>query len=111
MILGIAFLLMVSLILSAEITALGKWSAPLFAEWEFVARAATFVVGFAMTTGVFAMIYRLVPRVHVRRHDVWVGAAMTALLFDIGRVLISLDIGESSVVSGFGAARELVPSI
>ncbi|MEO7115185.1 MAG: YihY/virulence factor BrkB family protein [Caldimonas sp.] len=108
MILGIAFLLMVSLVLGAVVAALGKWSGALFGGWEFLAQAMTFLLGFVMTTGVFAMIYKLLPRVDVRWHDVWIGAAVTSLLFNVGRFLIGLYIGKSGVASGFGAAGSII---
>jgi len=56
----------------------------------------------------FAMIYKLMPRAQVQWVDVWVGAVVTALLFSIGKHLIGLYIGKSSVASGFGAAGSLV---
>jgi membrane protein len=108
MILGIAFLLMVSLVLSAAISALGKWWDGLFGGWETVAQIVNFAIGFLMTAGVFAMIYKIMPRVQVRWHDVWLGAVVTALLFSIGKFLIGLYIGKSGVASGFGAAGSLV---
>lgn len=104
MILGIAFLLMVSLIVSALISALGKWWGGFFGHWEWLLQAVNFVFGFALTTSVFALIYKFIPRVHIRWHDVWLGAAVTALLFTVGRLLIGLYIGKSGVASGFGAA-------
>jgi membrane protein len=104
MILGVAFLLMVSLVLSAAISALGKWWGGAFGEWELLLQAVNLVVGYAMTTVVFALIYKVMPRVDVRWKDVWVGAAITALLFTIGRFLIGLYIGKSGIASGFGAA-------
>jgi hypothetical protein len=61
-----------------------------------------------MTAGVFAMIYKLMPRVQVRWHDVWLGAVVTSALFSIGKFLIGLYIGKSGVASGFGAAGSLV---
>ena len=100
MILGIAFLLMVSLVLGAAVSALGKWSGSLFGSAEIAAHIVTFILGFAMTTGVFAMIYKLLPRVDVRWHDVWIGAAVTSLLFNLGRFLIGLYIGKTGVASG-----------
>ena len=108
MILGIAFLLMVSLVMGAAISALGSWWGPLFGGWEFLAQAVTFVVGFVLPTGVFAMIYKLMPRVKVEWHDVWIGAAVTSLLFNVGRFLIGLYIGKSGVASSFGAAGSLI---
>jgi len=107
MILGIAFLLMVSLVFSAGISALGKWWSGAFGGWEVAAQAVNLLVGFGLTTLVFAMIYKFMPRVHVRWHDVWLGAAITALLFSLGRFLIGLYIGKTGVASGFGAAGSL----
>jgi len=104
MILGIAFLLIVSLVASAAIAALGRWWSAAFGEWELLLQAVNALVGFGLTTAVFAMIYKLMPRVDVRWHDVWLGAATTALLFTIGRMLIWLYIGKSGIASGFGAA-------
>jgi membrane protein len=107
MILGIAFLLMVSLVLSAAISALGKWWSGFFADWEVLLQVVNVLVGFGMTTVVFAMIYKIMPRVDVRWHDVWLGAATTSLLFNIGRFLIGLYIGKSGIASGFGAAGSI----
>jgi membrane protein len=108
MILALAFLLMVSLVVGAVIAALGKWWGPLFGGWEVLAQVVNLVVGFALTTAIFAIIYKMMPRVHVRWHDVWIGAIVTALLFTIGKFLIGLYIGKSGVASGFGAAASLV---
>ena len=108
MILGVAFLLAVSLVLSAGISALGKWWGGWFQGWELVAQVINAVVGFALTTAVFALIYKLIPRVKVGWGDVWVGAAVTALLFTVGRLLIGLYIGKTGVASGFGAAGSVV---
>lgn len=108
MILGIGFLLMVSLVLSAVLAAMGKWWGGIFGGWETLATAVNFFVSFALTTAVFAMIYKIMPRVKIDWRDVWIGAAVTALLFAIGKLLIGLYIGKSGVTSGFGAAGSLV---
>lgn len=108
MILGIGFLLMVSLIASAALSALGKWWAPLFGAWETLLQLVNMVVSFGLITTAFAMIYKFMPRVHIAWQDVWIGAAVTALLFTIGKFLIGLYIGKSGVTSGFGAAGSLV---
>jgi len=107
MILGIGFLLMVSLVASAAIAVLGKWWGPMFEGWTVLASAVDFIVSFGLMTVLFALIYKIMPRVHIRWHDVWIGAAATALLFDIGKFLIGLYIGRSSVTSTFGAAGSL----
>ena len=99
---------MVSLVIGAVISALGKWWGPLFGGWEVLAQAVNVVVGFGLTTVIFAMIYKIMPRVNVRWHDVWIGAVVTALLFTVGKFLIGLYIGKSGVASGFGAAGSLV---
>jgi membrane protein len=108
MILGLAFLLMVSLVLGAAISALGKWWGPAFGGWETLLQIVNLLVGFGLTTVVFAMIYKLMPRVKVQWHDVWLGALVTSLLFTVGKFLIGLYIGKSGVASGFGAAGSLI---
>ena len=99
MILGIAFLLMVSLVLSAALSSLGK---------GLGAHLADTVLSFALITLLFAMIYKVIPRLRIRWRDVWIGAAVTAALFVLGKLLIGLYIGNSSVASAFGAAGSLV---
>jgi len=108
MILAIGFLLIVSLIVSAALSALGRWWAPLFGAWEVLLQGLNFAVSFGLITVVFALIYKIIPRVDIQWHDVWIGAAVTSLLFSIGKLLIGLYIGKSSVASGFGAAGSLV---
>ncbi len=108
MILGIGFLLIVSLVLSAVLAALGKWMGPAFVGWESLLQVINFVIGFATITVLFAMIYKIMPRVTIAWRDVMLGAVVTALLFSIGKFLIGLYIGKSSVASGFGAAGSLV---
>lgn len=108
MILGIAFLLMVSLVFGAVVSALGKLWSGAFGEWALLAQLLDLGVGFAMTTGVFAMIYKIMPRVSVKWRDVWLGAIVTALLFTGGRFLIGMYIGRSNLASGFGAAGSLI---
>lgn len=108
MILGIGFILMVSLVFSAGLTAIGKWWSPLFDGWEVMANIINFLLSFALTTGMFALIYKVMPQVHIRWGEVWIGAAITALLFTAGKFLIGLYIVSSAVTSGFGAAGSLV---
>jgi membrane protein len=108
MILGVAFLLMVSLVLGAVISALGKWWGGVFGDWEVLAQVVNLAVGFLLTTVVFAMIYKLMPRVQVQWHDVLLGALVTAALFTIGKFLIGLYIGKSGIASGYGAAGSLI---
>jgi membrane protein len=108
MILALAFLLMVSLVLSAAISALGKWWGGVFGSWELTAQVVNAAVGLGLTTFVFALIYKFIPRVHVGWRDVWLGAGVTAALFTLGRLLIGLYIGKTGIASGFGAAGSVV---
>ena len=108
MILGIGFLLLVSLVLSAALSAVSKFWDSWFTNWEFALQAINFVVSFGIITGLFAMIYKLLPRCEIGWKDVWVGATVTSLLFAIGKLGIGLYLGKSGVASGFGAAGSLV---
>ena len=108
MILGIGFLLMVSLVVSAVLAALGRLWGPLFADWALLASVINALFSFVFTTTFFALIYKIMPRVNVDWADVWIGAFITALLFTVGKFLIGFYIGRSGVTSGFGAAGSLV---
>ncbi|MES2991849.1 MAG: YihY/virulence factor BrkB family protein [Pseudomonadota bacterium] len=107
LILGVAFLLMVSLVVGAGVAAFGRWWGSYFIGWEVLVQVINFVVGFAITTCGFALIYKFMPRVVVEWRDVWVGAIVTSMLFSLGRFLIGLYIGKSGVASGFGAAGSI----
>ena len=65
-------------------------------------------LSFLVITVVFAMIYKIMPRVRIDWKDVWIGAATTSLLFTVGKFLIGVYIGRSGIASGFGAAASLV---
>lgn len=108
MVLGIGFLLLVSLVLSAALSALGHYSSRWFPGWELLMQGVNFVIGFIVVTGLFAMIYKLLPRCDIAWSDVWVGATVTSLLFSVGKLLIGLYLGKSSAASSFGAAGSLV---
>ena len=108
LILGIGFLTMVSLLLSAALSALGKWWGSWFGHWLLLAEWLNQLIGLAMVTVMFAMIYKLMPRARVAWADVWLGAAVTALLFTAGKFLIGLYLGRSGLGSVFGAAGSLV---
>ena len=107
MIFAIGFLLLVSLAASAAFDAFAAWSTSALAGWEPLAHAANFVVGFVLTTVLFAMIYRFMPQATIEWRDVGIGALVTAFLFSIGKTLIGLYIGKSALASGFGAAGSL----
>jgi membrane protein len=108
LVLALAFLIVVSLVLGAALSALGKWWGPMFGEWGVVAQALNQAVSFGMLVLVFAAIYKFMPRARIEWRDVWVGAVVTAALFTIGKFLIGLYLGKSDVGSSFGAFGSLV---
>ncbi|SDK13067.1 membrane protein [Methylophilus rhizosphaerae] len=108
MIMGIGFLLMVSLIFSAGLSAMNKWWSPVFADWMLIASIVNVVFSFLLTTGMFAMIYKVMPRASIRWSEVWTGAAITAALFTVGKWLIGIYIGRSAISSSYGAAGSLL---
>lgn len=108
LVLGLGFLLMVSLVVSAALAALGKWWGGWFDGGDVFLEILNFAISFGIFTLLFAMIYKIMPRATIPWRDVWTGAGVTALLFTIGKVLIGLYLGKSSLASGFGAAGSLV---
>lgn len=108
MVLGVGFLLLVSLVISAALVALGNFFGGLLPMPEFVLTASTFVVSWAAVTVLFALIFRYVPGKKIAWKDVWLGAAVTALLFTVGKQLIGLYLGHVAVGSAYGAAGSLV---
>jgi membrane protein len=107
-ILGLAFLLMVSLVFGAVLSAMGRWWSGVLGPWEWVAQALNLGVGFLLTSAIFAMIYKLIPRASVQWKDVWIGALVTSALFSVGKYLIGVYLGVSGVASAYGAAGSLV---
>lgn len=108
MVLGIGFLLMVSLVVSAALSALGNWIGGWLTWAQVIMQVLNFVVSFAVITALFAMIYKILPSVDLDWDDVWIGAAATSLLFSIGKFLIGLYIGQTALASSFGAAGTFV---
>jgi membrane protein len=109
MVLGVAFVLLVSLLVSALISALQSlWNPSAGGGPEIILQTVNSAVSFIIVAALFALMFKLLPRVSVAWGDVLIGAAVTALLFEIGKFLIGLYIGKSSVVSGFGAAGTLI---
>ncbi len=107
LVVSIGFVLLVSLVISAMLAALGKLWSGFFDNFEWLLQIINFVVSFCVITVMFALMYKILPRVKIAWHDVWIGSAATALLFVIGKLLVGLYLGKSSVVSSFGAAGSL----
>jgi membrane protein len=107
MVLGVAFLLLVSLIVSAGLAAFGRWLSS-FADVEWLWQAVNFAVSLGMITLLFALVFKVIPDVKLRWRDVWMGAAVTAALFTLGKFLIGFYVGKAGVASPYGAAGSLV---
>jgi membrane protein len=108
MVLCVGFLLLISLLVSAALAAVDISMGHLLVLPGFVWQTADFVVSLVLITVLFAMIFKVLPNVRLRWGDVWIGAACTAFLFTIGKVLIGLYLGTSSVASTYGAAGSAV---
>ena len=108
MVLGTGFLLLVSLVISAALSAMNESLARLTAVSPAVLQLVHLITSFAVTTVMFAMIYKVLPDLRIAWTDVWLGAAATSLLFTIGKFLIGLYLGKSTVASTYGAAGSIV---
>jgi membrane protein len=107
-VLGTGFLLLVSLILSSALAAIGNWFSGLLPLPETVLHLLNFVLSFAVITGLFALIFKILPDAKVAWKDVWIGAVLTAGLFTVGKYALGLYLGKSNVASAYGAAGSLV---
>jgi len=108
MVLAVGFLLLVSLIVTALLTAFSQFIGSLIGGAALVSHLLDIVVSFVFVTLLFAMIYKFVPDVQIRWKDVWIGAALTSILFTVGKFLIGLYLGSSGVASAYGAAASLI---
>ena len=107
-VLGTGFLLLVSLVVSAVLSAAGKFFSAWLPAPEAVLHAVNLAVSFAVITVLFAMMFKFLPDARIDWNDVWIGAALTSLLFTIGKFLISLYLGKADIGSAFGAAGSFV---
>ncbi len=108
LVIGVGFLLLVSLLVSAALTALNHYLGGLFPEITVVWQGVNTLVSLAVVTALFAMIYQFLPDVDLKLRHVWVGALVTAGLFNIGKYLIGLYLGTSGVATTYGAAGSVV---
>lgn len=108
MVLGIGFLLLVSLAVTAFVTGLTQIIGSWFGGAAVLAHLLDLVVSLVLVTVLFAMIYKFLPDVRIQWRDVWIGAALTSILFTIGKYLIGLYLGTSGVGSTYGAAGSLI---
>ena len=107
-VLVIAFLLLVSLVISTMLVILGNYLRGLIPGFTYLWQFLNFIVSFSIVTLLFAMIFKILPDAKIAWKDVWMGAAITAVLFNIGKSLLGLYLGHTSFASAYGAAGSLV---
>jgi membrane protein len=108
MVMGVAFLLLVSLLISAGLASLGMVAERLPEAVQWIAQLVNFVVSFIVITVLFAMMFKLLPDVKMAWRDVWLGAIVTAVLFMLGKFAIGLYLGHSTMASSYGVAGSFV---
>jgi membrane protein len=108
MVLGIGFLMLVSLLLSTAIAALGKFVGDLIPTFEITAHVINTIVSLGVVTILFGLIFKLLPNVRLHWRDVWTGALTTAVLFTVGKFLIGFYLGRASTASPYGAAGSVI---
>jgi len=108
MILGIGFLLLVSLVVTAGLSATQETIGNAFPMSEFILQVVNLVISLGVITVLFALIFKFLPDAQIAWRDVWLGAFVTAMLFSIGKAAIGIYLGNSAVASIFGAAGSLV---
>jgi membrane protein len=107
-ILVIGFLLLVSLVISTALAAFSDYLDWLLPGLATILRIVHLILSFAFTTVLFAMIFKILPDIPVEWEEVWLGAVIAALMFTLGKYLISLYIGSSNMASTYGAAGALI---
>jgi membrane protein len=108
MVLGIGFLLLVSLVISAGVSAVQTTIGTLIPLSEIILQIINLVISIGVITVLFALIYKFLPDAEIAWRDVGLGAFVTAILFSLGKFLIGLYLGNSAIASSFGAAGSLV---
>jgi membrane protein len=108
LVVGVGFLLLVSLVVSAALAALGKFLGSYMPGYAVLGQALNVLLSLAVITLLFAMVYKVLPDVELAWRDVWVGGLVTAGLFSIGKLVIGLYLGTSSTASTYGAAASVI---
>jgi membrane protein len=108
MVFAIGFLLLVSLVLSAGLAAAGKWMSGSLPGGEALWQVINFGISFIVIALLFSLMFKYLPDVKIAWRDVWIGGALTALLFIVGKFALGMYLGRSSVASAYGAAGSLV---
>ncbi len=109
LIVTIAFLLIVSLVISALLSAFGDWLSGHFSETFFVAlQVVNFILSFIFLTVLFALMFKFLPDAKIKWKHVWIGSVVTAFLFGIGKFGLGLYFGKLNPGDGYGAAGSII---
>jgi membrane protein len=108
LVLGVGFLLVVSLVINAGLAAAGSALAGLISIPEWAAQATSTVASLVVVTGLFGLVYKIIPDVDLEWRDIALGALITSLLFNTGKLVVGMYLGKTSFASAYGAAGSLV---
>jgi membrane protein len=108
MVMGVAFLLLVSLLLTAALASVGLAAEHLPEGIQWLAQIVNMIISFFVITALFALMFKLLPDVKMAWSDVWLGAVVTAVLFTAGKFAIGLYLGHSSMAQSYGVAGSFV---
>jgi len=108
MVMAIGFLLIVSLVVSTALAAMGDWLGAVLPVHPAIWQLISFVAALAIITFLFALIFKILPDAEIQWRDVWTGAFLTALLFSLGKFLLALYLGREGAASAPGAAGALI---
>ena len=102
------FLLLTLLLITAALSGAENFASKALPIGHLLFRSLNFVIAFGVSTVLFALIFKLVPDTAVQWRDVWMGSAVTSVLFSLGKVGIGLYLGHSALASAYGGAASLV---
>jgi membrane protein len=108
LVLAVGLMLLVSIIAGTAIHTFAHWWGRIPGGWHRIIEGLDILISMILATALFAMIYKWMPRAKVAWHDVWIGAVVTAVLFEIGKLLIGVYLGQTAIASAFGAAGSIV---
>lgn len=105
---GVGFLLLVSLIVNTVLAAMVNYFSGLVPGFDLLWQVGNYIISFAVITLLFALIYKVMPDAKIAWNDVWIGSAITSLLFVIGKSILGVYLGNGSFGSAYGAAGSLI---
>ena len=109
LILSLAFVLIASLVISTTLAAFGNWLSGHFSDSIiFLIQAVNILLSLLILALLFALMFKFFPDAKIKWNHVWVGSILTAILFELGKILLSLYFGRANPGSGYGAAGSII---